>query len=263
VWCRRHFVRCSSEPPVLFPRSRLTARSLTFRRQDQRVRRRGRKVRVWDAPGARVERQRGAQNAGPFGGIIMKQQAPADAGAPGWRAVSANRLPDAGWRARMDGVPRSLGQAHWNIQRDLARLKQAAAPYVRTPPIARAPDGYRPPYIEVAPPFDHEHTLDTYLGRGRARRHLLHALRHGVVTMTLHHNLPSASQRTVKTVSTGGSGCAVAGAVTGGSGGRRPPVLFFCVSVFIVTHTDLLRVTTLFSSRCRFARRCFSVLTRS
>jgi len=61
-----------------------------------------------------------------------------------------------------------LVQAHWNIQRDLARAKEAArkdgpSPYFATPPRARAPDGYRPPYQEVPTAYDHEHSIDTYL----------------------------------------------------------------------------------------------------
>jgi hypothetical protein len=62
-----------------------------------------------------------------------------------------------------------LVQAHGNIQRDLARLreetaqKEAPAPYLATPPRARAPDGYRPPYEEVPAALDHEHRLDCYL----------------------------------------------------------------------------------------------------
>lgn len=61
-----------------------------------------------------------------------------------------------------------LVQAHWNIQRDLARAKEAArkdvpSPYLATPPRARVPDGYRPAYQEVPAAVNHEHMLDCYL----------------------------------------------------------------------------------------------------
>ena len=60
-----------------------------------------------------------------------------------------------------------LVHAHWNIQRDLARLREEAAKdvpaYLATPPGARAPDGYRPAYQEVPAADDHEHALDCYL----------------------------------------------------------------------------------------------------
>lgn len=54
-----------------------------------------------------------------------------------------------------------LVQAHWNIQRDLARMREAteqkAAPYLVTPPRDSLPATYRPPYDLLPPAADHEH----------------------------------------------------------------------------------------------------------
>jgi len=55
-----------------------------------------------------------------------------------------------------------LVQAHWNIQRDLARARQAAqgcAPYFVTPPRDQLPATYRPPYDPLPPADDHEHLV--------------------------------------------------------------------------------------------------------
>ena len=58
-----------------------------------------------------------------------------------------------------------LVQAHGNIQRDLARLKQEAAqraaPSCITPARSLAPDGYRPPWQDLPDAFDHEHLVGT------------------------------------------------------------------------------------------------------
>ena len=56
-----------------------------------------------------------------------------------------------------------LVQAHWNIQRDLARMREAAeqqpAPYLATPPRDQLPSSYRPPYDPLPRADDHEHLI--------------------------------------------------------------------------------------------------------
>jgi hypothetical protein len=57
-----------------------------------------------------------------------------------------------------------LVQAHWNIQRDLAKLREAnaaheAAPYLVTPPRDELPASYRPPWQELPSADDHEHLI--------------------------------------------------------------------------------------------------------
>jgi len=43
----------------------------------------------------------------------------------------------------------------------VATIKSGA--YLLTPSLARAPDGYRPPYQDAPAAFDHEHVLDTFV----------------------------------------------------------------------------------------------------
>ncbi len=55
-----------------------------------------------------------------------------------------------------------LVQAHWNIQRDLARMKaekQRASPYLLTPPREQLPASYRQPWQELPRADDHEHLV--------------------------------------------------------------------------------------------------------
>jgi|GEM_PF-2137053 len=65
-----------------------------------------------------------------------------------------------------------LVQAHWNIQRDLARAREraareaaddAAAPYLVTPSRERLPVSYRPPWQELPCADDHEHLVGSVL----------------------------------------------------------------------------------------------------
>ena len=57
-------------------------------------------------------------------------------------------------------------QAHWNIQRDLARARaaceaadDAAAPYLVTPARDQLPANYRAPWQDLPPADDHEHLV--------------------------------------------------------------------------------------------------------
>jgi hypothetical protein len=62
-----------------------------------------------------------------------------------------------------------LVHAHWNIQRDLAKLREAqtaqeaaddaAAPYLVTPAREQLPESYRAPWQELPPADDHEHLV--------------------------------------------------------------------------------------------------------
>jgi hypothetical protein len=59
-----------------------------------------------------------------------------------------------------------LVQAHWNIQRELAKLREAQkaaddgpAPYLVTPPRDQLPASYRPPWQELPSADDHEHLV--------------------------------------------------------------------------------------------------------
>ena len=65
------------------------------------------------------------------------------------------------WIAYLD----VLVQAHWNIQRDLARLREAKreepAPYLITPARDQLPSSYRPPWQELPAAEDHEHLVGT------------------------------------------------------------------------------------------------------
>jgi len=60
-----------------------------------------------------------------------------------------------------------LVQAHWNIQRDLAKLREAqqagdkATPYLVTPARDQLPPSYRPPWQELPDADDHEHLVGT------------------------------------------------------------------------------------------------------
>lgn len=51
-----------------------------------------------------------------------------------------------------------LVQAHWNIQRDLAKLGQPR-PYLVTPAGDQLPASYRPPWQDLPPADDHEHLV--------------------------------------------------------------------------------------------------------
>lgn len=55
-----------------------------------------------------------------------------------------------------------LVQAHWNIQRDLAKLRETQAatePYLQTPPREQLPASYRQPWQELPSADDHEHLV--------------------------------------------------------------------------------------------------------
>lgn len=60
-----------------------------------------------------------------------------------------------------------LVQAHWNIQRDLAQMREAAekqaSPYLVTPPHDELPASYRPPWAPLAPAEDHEHLVGSVM----------------------------------------------------------------------------------------------------
>jgi hypothetical protein len=58
-----------------------------------------------------------------------------------------------------------LVQAHWNIQRDLAKLRkeQRDGPYLVTPPAEQLPASYRPPWAPLAPAEDHEHLVGSVM----------------------------------------------------------------------------------------------------
>jgi hypothetical protein len=61
---------------------------------------------------------------------------------------------------------RLVVQADRNVRADLKRMKRERAetsPYLRTPALSQALDGYRPPYDWVPAAFDHDHALDTFL----------------------------------------------------------------------------------------------------
>jgi len=56
-----------------------------------------------------------------------------------------------------------LVQAHWNIQRDLAQMREPAernaAPYLVTPPRDQLPNSYHPPWQDLPIADDHEHLV--------------------------------------------------------------------------------------------------------
>ena len=60
-----------------------------------------------------------------------------------------------------------LVQAHWNIQRDLAQMREAAekqaSPYLVTPPRDELPASYRPPWQELPSADDHEHLVGSVM----------------------------------------------------------------------------------------------------
>jgi hypothetical protein len=80
-----------------------------------------------------------------------------DAGVPYLPIEHLHRDGVAAWIEYLD----VLVQAHWNIQRDLARMKaeKQSSPYLMTPPRDQLPASYRPPYDLLPAADDHEHLV--------------------------------------------------------------------------------------------------------
>jgi hypothetical protein len=61
---------------------------------------------------------------------------------------------------------RANADAWINYLQDVLRAQEAIdaalAPYLKTPPRDKLPDGYRPPWDASPPAFDHEHSIDTW-----------------------------------------------------------------------------------------------------
>lgn len=78
-----------------------------------------------------------------------------DAGVPYLPIERLGRASVEAWIEYLD----LLVQAHWNIQRDLAKLRNTSAPHLVTPPRDQLPESYRPPWQELPSAEDHEHLV--------------------------------------------------------------------------------------------------------